>query len=68
MKFGFQFFFLFGAVTKHPNCIKMKFEGDLNSIIVTRDFFVTATTTLFALAGQGNGYGVDGSHVVGGRG
>ena len=28
-----------GAVNKHPNCVKMKFEGDLTSIMVTRDFF-----------------------------
>ena len=31
-------FFLLRAVNKHPNCIKMKFEGDLTSIMVTRDF------------------------------
>ena len=37
----------------------MKFEGDLTSIMVTRDFFGTATTTRFALTRQGNGCGVD---------
>ena len=48
----------------------MIFEGDLTSIMVTqaRDFFVTATTTLFALTRRGNGCGVDGSHDVGSRG
>ena len=57
MKFGIFNFFLFGAVTKHPNCVKMKFEGDLTSIMVTRDFLGTATTTRFALTRQGNGCG-----------
>ena len=32
--------FSLGAVNKHPNCIKMKFEGDLTSIMVTRDFYL----------------------------
>ena len=41
MKFG-SFSFSFGG---YPNCIKLKFEGDLTSIMVTRDFFVTAPTT-----------------------
>ena len=59
---------LLGAVNKHPNCIKMKFEDDLTSVMVTRDLFGTATTTLFALSRQGNGGGVDGNHDVGGRG
>ena len=68
MKFGIFNFFLFGAVNKHPNCIKMKFEGDLTSIMVTRDFFGTATTTRFALTRQGNGCGVDGNHDVCDRG
>ena len=58
MKFGIFNFFLLGAVNKHPNCVKMKFEGDLTSIMVTRDFFGTATTTRFALTRQGNGCGV----------
>ena len=61
-------FFLFGAVNKHPNCIKLKFEGDQISIVVARDFFGTETTTLFALTRQENSCGVDGSHGVGGRG
>ena len=60
--------FSFGAVNKHPNWVKMKFEGDLSSIMVTRDFFGTATTTRFALTRQGNGCGVDGNHDVGDRG
>ena len=68
MKFGIFNFFFWGLLNKHPNCIKMNFEGDLTSIIVTRDFFGTATTTLFALTRQGNGCGVDGNHDVGGRG
>ena len=68
MKFGIFNFFLLRAVNKHPNCIKMKFEGDLTSIMVTRDLFGTATTTRFALTRQGNGCGVDGNHDVGGRG
>ena len=38
MKFGISTFFLLEVVNKHPNYIKMKFEGDLTSIIVTRDF------------------------------
>ena len=38
MKFGIFNFFLLGAVNKHPNCVKMKFEGDLTSIMVTGDF------------------------------
>ena len=46
----------------------MKFEGDLTSIMVTRDFLGTATTTRFALTRQGNGCGVDGNHDVGDRG
>ena len=37
MKLEFQLFLL-GAVNKHPNCVKMKFEGDLTSIMVPRDF------------------------------
>ena len=57
MKFGIFNFFLLGAVNKHPNCVKMKFEGDLTSIMVTRDFLGTATTTRFALTRQGNGCG-----------
>ena len=57
MKFGIFNFFLLGAVTKHPHCVKMKFEGDLTSIMVTRDFLGTATTTRFALTRQGNGCG-----------
>ena len=68
MKFGIFNFFLLGTVNKHPNCVKMKFEGDLTSIMVTRDFFGTANTTRFALTRQGNGCGVDGNHVVGDRG
>ena len=68
MKFGIFNFFLLGAVNKHPNGIKMKFEGDLTSIMVTRDLLGTATTTPFALTRQGNGCGVDGNHDVGGRG
>ena len=48
-KFGIFNIFLLEAVNKHPNYIKMKFEGDLTSIMVTRDFFVTATATLFDL-------------------
>ena len=68
MKFGIFNFFLLGAVNKHPNCVKMKFEGDLTSIMVTRDFLGTATTTRFALTRQGNGCGVDGNHDVGDRG
>ena len=68
MKFGIFNFFLLGAVNKHPNCTKMKFEVDLTSIMVTGDFFGTATTTLFAPTRQGNGCGVDGNHDVGGRG
>ena len=69
MKFGIStFFFGGGGVNKHPNCVKMKFEGDLTSIMVTRDFFGTATTTHFALTRQGNGCGVDGNHDVGDRG
>ena len=46
----------------------MKFEGDLTSIMVTGDFFGTATTTRFAVTQQGNGCGVDGNHDVGDRG
>ena len=68
MKFGIFNFFLLGAVNKHPNCVKMNFEGDLTSIMVTRDFLGTATTTRFALTRQGNGCGVDGNHDVGDRG
>ena len=70
MKFGIFNIFLFGTVNKHPNCIKMKFEGDLTSIMVTKDFFVTATTTLFALTQQENSSDVamDDNHGVGGRG
>ena len=68
MKFGILNFFLLGAVNKHPNCVKMKFEGDLTSIMVTGDFFGTAATTRFALTRQGNGCGVDGNHDVGDRG
>ena len=49
--------FSFGAVNKHPNCVKMKFEGDLTSIMVPRDFLGTATATRFALTRQGNGCG-----------
>ena len=67
MKFGIFNIFLLGAVNKHPNWVKMKFEGDLTSIMVTRDFFGTATTTCFALTRQGNGCGVDGKHDVGDR-
>ena len=60
MKFGIFNFFLLGAVynNKHPNCVKMKFEGDLTSIMVTRDFFGTATTTRLALTRQENGKGM----------
>ena len=36
-KFGIFNFFLLGAINKHPNCVKIKFEGDLTSIMVTRD-------------------------------
>ena len=68
MKFGIFNFILLGAVKIHPNDIKMKFEGDLISIMVTRDFLGTATTTLLALTRQGNGCGFDGNHDVGGRG
>ena len=68
MKFGIFNFFLFGAVNKHPHCVKMKFESDLTSIMVIRDFLGTATTTRFALTRQGNGCGVDGNHDVGDRG
>ena len=68
MKFGSFNFFLLGAVNKHPNCVKMKFEGDLTGIMVTRDSLGTATTTRFALTRQGNGCGVDGNHDVGDRG
>ena len=39
MKFGIFNFFLLRAVNKHPKCIKMKFEGDRTSIMVSRDFF-----------------------------
>ena len=68
MKFGLFSFCLLGAVNKHPNYIKKKFEGDLTSIMVTWDFFGTASTTFFALTRQGNGCGVDGKHDMGGRG
>ena len=40
-------YFSFGGGYQTPKLHKMKFEGDLNSIIVTRDFFVTATIPLF---------------------
>ena len=56
------------GLNKHPNCLKMKFEGDLTSIMVTRDFFGRATTTRFSLTRQGNGCGVDGNHDVDDRG
>ena len=70
IRFRIFHFFLSGAINKHPNCIqvKMKFEGVLISIMVTRDFFRTATTTLFALTRQVNGCDVDGNHGVRGRG
>ena len=50
MKFGIFNFFLLGAVNKHPNCVKMKFEGDLTSIMVTRDFFLDSNYHSFAPA------------------
>ena len=68
MKFGIFNFFSFGGCYQTPKLQKMKFDGDLTSIMVTRGFFVTATTTFFALTGQGNGCGVDGDHDVGDRG
>ena len=68
IKFGIFNFCLLEAVNKHPNCINIKFEGDLTSIMVPRDFFGTATITLFALTRKGNCCGVDGNHDVGGRG
>ena len=68
MKFGIFNFFSFGGCQQTLKLRKMKFEGDLTSIMVTRDFFGTATTTCFALTRQGNGCGVDGNHDVGDRG
>ena len=38
----------------------MKFEGDLTRLMVTRDFFGTATKTLLAFTRQENGCDVDG--------
>ena len=60
--------FSFGGCYQTPKLRKNEFDGDLTSIMVTRDFFGTATTTRFALTRQGNGCGVDGNHDVGDRG